>query len=215
MGLDGRERKDKDDSFDRVRFVLLTSDDPMEKVVAVAESDPLELLAIAQTRCRARHLLLEPARVQDEAIYHVVQMSPMLTREEDFESWILARVDEAVDHVLRQDGEALVNDSISDEVVEVSRAFLAQVFDLDTRLAVRCAARFNVLPKETRQVYCALFLQGRTLAQCLEAGLGSRDELRTRVQLAVDTILGEVALEPTRSPGPGPSARGDLGGERG
>jgi len=177
---------------ERARLALITGASFEEKLQVVAEGDPLGLIGLADERVRARWLFLDPGRVFEESVFQVVAVSALLTREDDLRCWLVARVDEAIEHLLRRDGELLLEDQLPEAPVRANEAYLSGCFALPPALAFRAAARFNWLPERSRRCYFAVVVEGRSLSQCLESGLGPREELRDHVTLAIETVLSEV-----------------------
>ena len=131
---------------------------------------------------RDRWLLLAPARVHEQAAHCVAALAYGLSRDTDLDAWLSERVDGAIDMLVRRDGEA-VNDRAPGAslgpAVQASAAFEA-------------ATRFNHLPPRTRETYVRLLVENRSIAECLELGLGPLEDLRDRALRAVNYLLGKA-----------------------
>jgi hypothetical protein len=116
-------------------------------------------------------------------------------RHADFPVWLAGRIDDAIEDLLCQDRLALESGTVPLDSEDSPYAFLERVLGLQRTASLRCAVAFNGLPESTRRTFFALFLEGRTIDECLESGLGPVEELRRRAQVAVDTITGRRGSE--------------------
>lgn len=172
------------------RAALLAETAPGTKLAAITGGDPLGLYPLAAARVRERCLVLDPDRAFDESVFNVVALSLLLERRDDFDAWLLARVDEALDNLVRRDSEALRRGALDDEQVRESGEYLAGCLGLPADEALAAATRFNRLPWRTRRAFFALLVEQRTVADCLRAELGPRDDLRERTLRALEALLG-------------------------
>ena len=169
----------------------LASEMPLEhKLAAIATADPLDLYPLGARRVRDRCLYLDPDRVHDESVFNVVALSVALEPQDEFDDWLVARVDEAIDNLVRRDGEALRRSVFEADLVRESGEYLNGCWGLPPGEAVMAAARFNLLPEESRRTFFALLVEHRSIEACLEEGLGPREILRERAVRAVEAILG-------------------------
>ena len=144
---------------------------------------------------RDRWLLLAPARVHEQAAHCVAALAYGLSRDADLDPWLSERVDGAIDMLVRRDGEA-VNDRAPGAslgpAVQASAAYLATLLSTDPETAFEAATRFNHLPARTRETYVRLLVENRSIAECLELGLGPLEDLRDRALRAVNYLLGKA-----------------------
>lgn len=194
------------------RSVLL-SELPLEaKLAAVTSGDPLGLCPLAARRVRERSLYLDPDRVHEEACFNVVALSVVLEAEDEFDGWLIERVDEAIDNLVRRDGEALRRGAFEADLVRESGEYLGGCWGLTPEEGVTAAARFNQLPMAHRRTFFALLVEHETIEACIEAGLGPREVLRERAVRAIEAILGPRPTSITRASLPGEDDRAKVGG---
>ena len=164
---------------------------PLEaKLGSITGGDPLALYPLAAARARERCLVLDPDRVFDESIFNVVALSVVLEERDDFDAWLLERVDEALENLVRRDSEALRRGVLDTARVRESSEYLTGCLGLPAGEGLAAATRFNRLPFRTRRTFFALLVEQRPLEDCLRAGLGPREDLRERAIGAVEAILG-------------------------
>lgn len=168
----------------------LLSDRPLEaKLAVVAQGDPLGLYPLGARRVRARWLYLDPGRVFEESVFTVTALSRGLRPQDDLDAWLTGRVDDAINHLLRRDAEALLDGSAAEQVRESSE-YLSGCWGLPAADAFRAAVRFNGLTERSRRTFFALLVEHKSAAECLAEGLGPMDALKRHAQQAVAAILG-------------------------
>lgn len=172
------------------RAALLAPQTLEARLGSITGGDPLSLYPLGAARARERCLLLDPDRVFDEGIFNVVALSVLLEERDDFDAWLLERVDEALDNLVRRDSEALRRGVLDDGEVRESGEYLSGCLGLSAGEGLAAATRFNRLPFRTRRTFFALLVEQLPLEDCLRVGLGPRDELRERALRAVEAILG-------------------------
>lgn len=173
------------------RKVLLSTQELDAKLASITTGDPLGLYPLGTLRVRERCLYFDPDRVFDESAFNVVAMSLGLLKEDDFERWLLERVDEAIDDLIRRDTQAVLKNEVTDELVWESGEYLVGCWGLSDREAFEAAVRFNNLPELPRRAFFALLVEHHTVAHCLEDGMGPVDELREYTVRAIEAILGQ------------------------
>jgi hypothetical protein len=172
------------------RVTLLSGQELDAKLASITTGDPLELYPLGTLRVRERFLYFDPDRVFDESAFNVVAMSLGLRKEDDFDHWLVERVYEAIDDLIRRDTQAVLRGRVTDDLAMESGEYLVGCWGLSPHEAFEAAVRFNNLPELPRRAFFALLVDHRTVAQCLEDGMGPPDDLREHTVRAIEAILG-------------------------
>ncbi|MEO0649978.1 MAG: hypothetical protein AAFZ65_04805 [Planctomycetota bacterium] len=104
-------------------------------------------------------------------------------------AWYYERLDEAVGDCLRQDEARLARSEFSREIFEEHAQF-HWTFFVPEEAVLRAAVRFNGLPRLTRKSFFALLIERRSVDECVRAGLGPPERLRSRVLAALNAATG-------------------------
>jgi hypothetical protein len=169
----------------------LLSDQELDlKLASITTGDPLELYPLGTLRTKQRCYYFDPDRVFDESAFNVVVCSLKLRKEDEFDRWLVERVDEAIDDLIRRDTQAVLNQKVTEDLVMESAEYLVGCWGLGPRSAFEAAVRFNNLPELPRRAFFALLVDHRSVAQCLEDGMGPAEELRENTVRAIEAILG-------------------------
>jgi hypothetical protein len=178
----------------------LAARDPEALYNRLLEHDAIHLQARVPDRVAARHYLLDAERVFRRAAARLVYAAVRAAAPspEDSEQWLSDRIDEAIDDCLRLDGEAHRQGKPAAESLDHYAQFhWSFMVPRENTLAVSVA--FNSLEPLVRRSFYELLVEQRGVAECLERGLGPAEDLRRRVQRALDAATG-VALGHDSSP---------------
>jgi hypothetical protein len=159
------------------RAILLARHDPEQLYAKFTAGDPLRLFERSARRLRDRYYMLETQRVADRAA--VLAAHIPFERDDELEPWLLERIDEAIDDVLVQDAERLRQGA--PYVVEDYEVLL-QFVNLGPDRALEGSAAFNGLSDLARKTFFDLLVYHRSIASCLEIGLGPLELLKHRAQ---------------------------------
>ena len=190
-------------AYERARASLLSPESVQGVLDSIVQGDPLRMFERAEEAIGARCIWVSPFRVCDESVFSAIAMAPTLSRDDDFEAWLQERVEDAIDNLLRRDWEALIGGEITDDMVAESAMYLAGWLECEPGAALRVAIRFNNLPAVVRRTHFAVFVDGKSVAECLEAGLGPPETLANNIELSSRLILAEVAAFRTEASGEG------------
>lgn len=171
-------------------MMLLSNQSLEAKLAAMSTGDPLGLYPLGAMRVRERFFYFDPDRVFDESTFNAVVMSLSLQKEDDFDQWLVERVDEAINDLIRRDTQAVKKGRVTDDLIQESAEYLVGCWGLGLAEAFEAAVRFNNLPEKPRRIFFAMLVEHRSVAQCLEDGLGPKDEMREYTVRAVEAILG-------------------------
>lgn len=180
-------------AFELARAALLGDGPLQEKLHAIVQGDPLRLFDRAEEATRSRCLWLSPFRVCDESVFTAIALASEISKTDDLDDWLYERVNDAIDNLLRRDWEALIHGEITEDMVAENTLYLASVLGCEPGAALRAATRFNALPERIRRAHFAVFVEGKSVAECLEAGLGPAEQLEQNVRHSSKVILDEVA----------------------
>ncbi|QDU65304.1 hypothetical protein Pla86_03690 [Planctomycetes bacterium Pla86] len=109
--------------------------------------------------------------------------------EETLADWFHERIDEATGDVLLKDAQALREGLTHDEDLSHYDFFVKACFVVPEN-SLFVSVQFNGLPLECRETFFALFIEHRTIAEALAAGLGPEDRLRQNAQRGLDAAAG-------------------------
>ena len=120
-----------------------------------------------------------------------------------FDQWLDQRIDQAITGLLDEDRAVAAGRETLRSAS--GHTFLRDVFGVDTPDLLRASVAFNGLQERSRHAFMALVVEHRTVAECIEAGLGTYETLGGLVREGLRAITG-------REPAPSsPSA--NLGGD--
>jgi hypothetical protein len=180
----------RDEREEAGRSILLSGGKPDTIYARLSTGDSLRLHERGTQRVRQRWLLIDPERLFEHSLFRVAQAAPLLTREAPFDAWLTDRIDAAIADVLRQDQEAVLSGAASWQ--EEHYAFLEEWMNLEPLEAMRASVRFNGLAEPARRAFFALLVDGKSVAACLEEGLGPPEALRENARLGVTALIGPL-----------------------
>ena len=156
--------------------LLFSGLNAQELLTRLSDGDPLRLYECCAVQVRERALFVDTDRLYTRTLNALVVTGEPPDRDAVWQ-WIDARIGDAVADILKEDEGCLRSQvpAPGEQPHMTVRALLG----LDPRAALAVAVAFNSLELSTRRACVALFIEHRTVAECLEAGLGSLDELRS------------------------------------
>jgi hypothetical protein len=170
---------------ERAKALLLSSQPPEDILALLLEGDPLRLTERSAVRLKRLALVMDCERVAEHAA--CLSLAARFTRELPFETWVTARVDEAIWDLLARDVERVRRgESNGGQAYE----FMLHLFNIPDERSLKAAVQFNTLPLRTRKSFMLLTMDHWSIAECLEAGYGPLEELKVRAQTAMAALLG-------------------------
>ncbi len=168
--------------------IVRSGETPQRILERLTTGDPLGLVELSARRVHERHYLIDAERLFERSLLRVAQMAPALKRETRFEPWLLERVDVAIGDLLRQDHERVLSGDLPWRTEH--HGFIEEWMRFEPAQALCAAVRFNGLSDGPRRAFFGLLVDTRSVAECLEAGLGPPEVLRENGQRAVTALLG-------------------------
>ncbi len=166
------------------RAILLKAKSREELYAKITSGDPLRLVERSSLRVREQNYLMEGARVANHTAL-VIAAIPF-DAHESLGDWLNARIDDAIEDVLIEDQRREKEPhSYTDEDYE----FMLLTFGIVPERCIGATVRFNGLNDPTRKSFFDLLVYHKSIAQCIESGLGPLELLRYRCQLAMYALL--------------------------
>ena len=167
------------------RKLLLTSATQAERYAKITSGDPLRVFERSALQLKRRNYLIETERLAN----HATGLASMVHFDvrDDLQNWLNARIDEAIEDLLFQD---VVRMEAKAPYIQEDYDFLLHFLGIHPDRALKAAIAFNGLSDLARRTFFDLLVFHRSIAECLEDGLGPLDLLRYRAQLAVYSLLG-------------------------
>jgi len=159
--------------------------DPPKILDRLRKDDVLDLYPRCGLRIRERSVLLDTSRVFELCLARIAFLAPRLETGPTVE-WLALQVDGALDHAIRQD-QRLEDSGVPPDDEDPNYVFLQDALFMHPMLACSAAVGFNNLADSTRHIFFALF-DGKSIDQCTEMGLGSRDEIGEAMRRALYAI---------------------------
>jgi len=135
--------------------------------------------------------LLDPSRVCVRAAVRIAALAPTRPAPDALNDWIGERVEDACRALVQADVDAEAQGGVPSANEIEEHEFVADLLAVDRALARALAARFNVLPEAERLAFFALAIEGRTVEQCVAAGMGPLDRLRASALAAARTLWSD------------------------
>lgn len=185
---------------------FLRGGDAGEILARLSAGDPLRLQEASARRLREVWILLEPERVYHRALAACATGAAIDDPPADLSAWARAKVDLAIEILVRADSEA--EQSHPELVNEHEKIFplLTDSLMIDPELVRFVSVSFNALDPLPRRAFFELMIEGREVAEVIEAGPWDEDGLYEAVQAALATMGLDVPPEPPDDPkeGKGP-----------
>ena len=187
-------------------FGGLARSQPSRVLQLLVERDPLGLEARARRRLAERWLLLDLERVFQRAAaratYRALIDPPADARSA---AWLGERVDEAIADCLSID--AYGRPGGADASADDHRLF-AEGFGAGVEHARAASVHFHALPDRARRTLIEILMNGKTIDECLDVGLGPRERLADELELALDAATGDRARRERAGGAAGEGGRG-------
>jgi len=171
-----------------------------EVLARLGESDPLRLCEGSARRLRESWILLDPDRVHHRAIAVCAEAAPREEAPRDLAAWARAKIDVAIEQLVRRDreNEQAHPDQLEEE--EMNFPLLTESLMLEPELVRRVCVAFNQLEPLPRRAFFELLIEGRELPEVLEAGPWDEDGLHQALQTALATVSLDVSPESKDDP---------------
>ena len=172
------------------RVRLLRGASASEVLEKIARDDPLGLAGLSRERILQQVVLLDPTRVFVRSLARVAYgaLNDRHCGRPHVHGWLVARVDQAIRDLVREDLEAHYRD-LPPAGEDSYHAALAERLQLTTHATRRACAEFNVLEPKTREVFHLVLFEGRPAEACLGQGFSDLDEVRGRLHDALEVFF--------------------------
>ena len=179
-------------------FALLRSGaSRAELLERLSDGDPLGLYERAVRRARGDAFLIDPDRLFAQVLACVAQAPKPMRSTQDgdagssLDTWIDAQIDDAIGVLVSEDRESLLDGGELPSAQ--AHAFMTQAFGVAPSTGLAASVAFNGLQENARRAFVALFINSRSVPECLEAGLGSTEELKQYAQEALHALTNSDA----------------------
>jgi len=164
------------------------------------EHDPLRLREASALRLREVWYLLEPDRVFLRSLAVVAEHARLDDPPEDLAAWARAKVDVAIERLLRLDVEA--ERTRPEVLTDEERAFplLTESMWIEPESVRRVTVAFNALDPLPRRAFFELAMAGKSVEEVVAVGPWDDDGLHDAIQQAIESLtLGrpEDRVDPT------------------
>ncbi len=163
------------------RYELLQGADPESILARISQGDPLRLCALVGKRLRERSLMIDPDRVHEKSLAVMALAAARATEPQLDLEWVLKALDLAIERVLREDREEERVAAGCPPENPAHYAFIHLAFATEPGMTRSAAVAFNDLPPLARRAFYALLVEGKSVEECLEEGLGPREFLRMNI----------------------------------
>jgi hypothetical protein len=169
--------------------VGLGQDPPARMRRAMREAQALQLGPRCAERLRERAYLMDPQRLETRALARMAYDGHANRDDTTLAAWMATCIDNAIRDLIVEDEEEEARGLVHPEPLESPHAFMVHWFALEGGRARTAAVRFNGLPHRVRQSFHALAVEGLTIEQCLERGLGPVEKLKREARSALQALL--------------------------
>lgn len=173
---DSRETEGFGGPRDEELLGLVAERPPEDALARIATGDPLQMFRRCAARIREQALLIDPDRLARRAVVQVAYASPDYRGDPPLTEWLGRLVDRSIERILAEDIEIGRTDGRSPD--DERYGFAAKLLCLDPALARSACVQFNALRHRSRRSFFALVLEGRSVADAIEHGLGPTEALR-------------------------------------
>jgi len=161
--------------------------EPREIHARMLDSDPLRLRERCAVRLRQLWLLIEPDRAFARAAASVALAAQLDDPPADLESWVQARIDQALQQILEADRLAeLAGDPLDAEQRNFPLLTSSLLVDPDKVRAIGFA--FHALDDLSRRAFFELMIEGREVLEVLDAGPWDADQLHDHLSAALRAL---------------------------
>jgi hypothetical protein len=175
---------------------FLRGEDASAILAHLSEGDPLRLQEASARRLREVWYLLDPERVYLRALAVCAKAASKEAPPQDLAAWKLAKIDLAIEQLVRADHEA--EHAHPEIVAEEEKVFplLTDSLMVDPELVRFASSSFNALDPLPRRAFFELLIEGREVAEVIEAGPWDEEGLYDALQTALATVGLDVPPEP-------------------
>lgn len=168
---------------------FLRGDDP-EEIYArlLGDGDPLRLQERVAKRLREVWFLLEQDRLVTRTAVLCAKAALAEPAPDDLEAWTIARIDQAIEQLVRRDEEAERCDPQHVEESEKHFPLLTHALLRDPARVREHCVRFNALEPLARRAFFELMIEGREVVEVIEGGPWNRESLHAYVLQALATL---------------------------
>lgn len=176
------------------RLGLLAGSSPEAILAKITQGDPLRLHEMCGRRVRELSLLLDPDRLHEHSLSWIAVAATRAASGEIDSGWLTRMVDCTIERCLREDREQQHVAPGSPPADLKHYSFIHEAFGTESGLVRSAAVAFNALEQRARRGFFALLVEGKSVEECLEEGLGPREMLRDNVLQAL-CALGHLNQE--------------------
>jgi hypothetical protein len=179
---------------------FLRGEDDHEIFSRLGECDPLRLRERSARRLRERWILVEPDRAYVRALAACAHAARREPPPVDLDSWVLSKIDLAIDQIVQADGEA---ERVRPDVVENEEKqfqLLTECLFIEPDLVRSTTVTFNALDDLARRAFFELCIEGRELPEVVESGPWDEGTLYEAIQAALAPFGLDVGAEADDDP---------------
>lgn len=187
-GQQGESAASAEHSQSDVRaFIRRLAGKPAEDVLArISNGDPLRVYPLCVQRLRDTYFILDPDRVFERAL-SLMAVGFEVEKECETDDWLVRKVDRAIERVLDGDREDERTGNPPENPEAHFRLFVEGFFR-EPLLARLASVRLNDLGEIARKSFHHLLIEGRSVDECLEMGLGPPERLQRDILTALQAI---------------------------
>ena len=172
-----------DDDSERRRVFEGPPEDVLERVSA----DFRALMDTVVARVRERAVLLDLPSLMPRSAARFAYRAAEAAEAPDLDAWMASCVDDAIDDSLAHDKQDVVLGNLALSGADDTRVpFIVSLVGSEPGLVLEGVVRFNSLPKQSRLAFLAVFVEQRTLADCVESGMAvDKEEMSVLLKQAL------------------------------
>ena len=167
---------------------LFDSESPSELVERLADGDPLGLWPRAAELVARRRFVVQLDRLFEAVVARAAIVAPLYRGRPAIETWLEARIGDALRSVLAKDAAAEIERRPVDPADHWHHAMMVEVFGVASPLARRAAVVFNAFGQRRRALLFALTFEGRSVDQVVAAGMGTADEVEAHLAAGLGSL---------------------------
>ena len=144
--------------------------------------------------------LLDVQRTFEKTCVCVASAAAELDPEEDLDGWLVCRVIDAMNSLLRSDREECRRGEMMDKW-DARYEFLIHLCGLEPGMTLAASVAYNGLPKPCRDAFYALIMHKRSFPDCIAERMGTQEDLVVRTRTAFKALYGLLPMDGSEDPG--------------
>lgn len=176
---------------------LLRGKSAMEVLEKLYRGDPLELLPRARERVRTQAVMLGGDSLFLRTVARLAQAAHGYRGVPVLDEWIGERMDGAMRDLLTEDRESELVKAPFNVDADPRYRFLSDAFGIEPTHTRRACNEFNALPKDMRQTFLAVFIEGKSIRDWETESRVTSDQIKRQLRKSLYRIgvRREVNLE--------------------